>query len=558
MRGAITTFWGKLSGDGPTREWHPLLDHCADVAACCEALLSQTLLGERLSALGGVGALDEAHIARLGVLAALHDLGKYNAGFQRKADDERATCGHVREILALFGGGYDKETERLTWALPVDTFDRWGTDGTAFKLLIAAIGHHGRPHSVDGVIPLKTARIWDADPRHDPFAGIAELVAATRRWFPAAFESGGPPLPTTSRFQHGFAGLVMLADWLGSHVGLFPYSAELHSDRMRVARERARRALEVVGLDLSRPRQALGPTRPGFSTISAHRIPQPAQETTGQLPLDRGGALTILEAETGSGKTEAAILRYIQLFQAGLVDGLYFALPTRTAATQIHGRVRDAVARAFPEGARPPVVLAVPGYLRVDDQEGTRLPGFEVLWNDDPRQRYRYRGWAAESSKRYLAGAIVVGTIDQVLLSTIMTSHAHLRATAASRQLLVVDEAHASDAYMNRLLEEVLAFHLAAGGHAFLMSATLGATRACAAPGRDRGERGVPQARRGESAPVPDDHLRAAGGRGRRSRSLKDHGPSPDGSHPGSSRSRTNPPLSRRMRWRPRPGARGC
>ncbi|MEZ4454914.1 MAG: hypothetical protein R3B09_36020, partial [Nannocystaceae bacterium] len=119
----------------------------------------------------------------------------------------------------------------------------------------------------------------------------------------------------------------------------------------------------------------------------------------------------------------------------------------------------------------------MPGYLRVDEQEGTRLPGFEVLWNDDPRQRYRYRGWAAEGSKRYLAGAIVVGTIDQVLLSTSMTSHAHLRATAASRQLLVVDEAHASDAYMNRLLEEVLAFHLAAGGHAFLMSATLGSTR---------------------------------------------------------------------------------
>ena len=78
----------------------------------------------------------------------------------------------------------------------------------------------------------------------------------------------------------------------------------------------------------------------------------------------------------------------------------------------------------------------------------------------------------------YLAGGIVVGTIDQVLLSTLQTSHCHLRAACLLRHLLVVDEVHASDSYMTRLLEEVLRHHLQAGGHALLMSATLGtATR---------------------------------------------------------------------------------
>ena len=188
----------------------------------------------------------------------------------------------------------------------------------------------------------------------------------------------------------------------------------------------------------------------------------------------------MLEAETGSGKTEAALARFLVLLHAGLVEGLYFALPTRTAATQIHERVVAATKRAFPnEATRPPVVLAVPGYLRVDEAEGTRLPGFKVLWNDDRRERLRHRGWAAEHPKRYLSGAIVVGTIDQVLLSTLQVSHAHLRATALLRHLLVIDEVHASDAYMNRLLEDVLSRHLEAGGFALLMSATLGAeTRA--------------------------------------------------------------------------------
>jgi len=195
------------------------------------------------------------------------------------------------------------------------------------------------------------------------------------------------------------------------------------------------------------------------------------------MSLDRpeAGGITILESETGSGKTEAALGRFVQLFHAGLVDGMVFALPTRTAATQIHRRVVQSIERAFPDPSlRPPVVLAVPGYLQVDDVTGKRLPGFDVQWTDDPIAQRRHRGWAAEQPKRYLAGAVVVGTIDQVLLSSLRVGHAHLRATALLRQLLVVDEVHASDAYMNRILEEVLRFHVAAGGHAFLMSATLG------------------------------------------------------------------------------------
>ncbi|HFE43970.1 MAG TPA: CRISPR-associated endonuclease Cas3'', partial [Nannocystis exedens] len=480
MQGAITTFWGKLDNEeGQARSWHPLLHHCADVAACAEALLANTLLGARMAAWGNLEGLNAEHIARLSVLAALHDIGKYNGGFQAKSGDcaKVARCGHVREVLALFGENFSEQTDRLVEVLPISEFELWSLDPcSTFELLVAAIGHHGRPYTCSRPDNFNASGIWTSKDIDDPFAGIAELVAATRRWFPAAFEPGGLPLPNEATFAHGFSGLVMLADWLGSHRDFFPFSSTLAHDHMPRARTQAQAALLAVGLDVRPARSALGPSRPTFSTISPFPSPQPVQSATGDLPLKAGGSLTILEAETGSGKTEAALLRYIQLFQAGLVDGLYFALPTRTAATQIHRRVVDAVARAFPgQVERPPVLLAVPGYLRVDGSDGRRLPGFKVLWNDDPHQRMRFRGWAAENSKRYLAGAVVIGTIDQVLMSTIMASHAHLRATSLSRLLLVVDEVHASDIYMNRLLKEVLRFHLQAKGHALLMSATLGA-----------------------------------------------------------------------------------
>jgi CRISPR-associated endonuclease/helicase Cas3 len=265
----------------------------------------------------------------------------------------------------------------------------------------------------------------------------------------------------------------MLADWIGSDTRLFPYSHSLDGMRMSFARDSAATALKDLGLNVDASERTDDQGRTSFRRVCpSDSAPRSSQAALLGLPAESGGSISVLEAETGSGKTEAALARFVDLFEEGLVDGMYFALPTRTAATQMHARVRVAAQRAFPHP--PAVVLAVPGYLRVDDADGERqrLPSFDVQWPD--QDRYRYRGWPAENAKRFLVGCIVVGTVDQVLLSALMVNHAHLRATALLRHLLVVDEVHASDAYMVRVLENVLARHLASGGHALLLSATLG------------------------------------------------------------------------------------
>ena len=61
------------------------------------------------------------------------------------------------------------------------------------------------------------------------------------------------------------------------------------------------------------------------------------------------------------------------------------------------------------------------------------------------------------------------------MLAGLQVKHAHLRGSALSRSLLVIDEVHASDAYMTEILKRLLDGHLATGGYAMLMSATLGA-----------------------------------------------------------------------------------
>ncbi|MFW6189817.1 MAG: CRISPR-associated helicase Cas3' [Planctomycetota bacterium] len=475
MKGEPTAFWAKIDWDesGHVTSWHPLKAHSADVAAVAEALLEKTILGRRFARLLGAERPGTAMPARLCMLTALHDVGKVNHGFQERARGGR-TAGHVSPLVDFLAWDEEEKTQ-IVEALGLRRMVGWfGSESELCEFLLATFCHHGRPvRPSAGFQP----RLWRPRGERNPIAGMRAVRQAAERWFPEAFGEKGPPFPTSPAFQHAFNGLLTLADWIGSDEEMFPY-AEGEGDRMPAARGYADAALARLGLDAEGARAGLGPDRPGFEAVCCFE-PRPLQRTCTELPDRAEGSLTILEAETGSGKTEAALARFAQLFHAGLVDGMYFALPTRTAATQLHGRVLKAVRRAFPDpDHRPPVVLAVPDYLGrgpvVDEMEGRRLAPFEVLWPDDERDRWRYRGWAAERPKRYLAGSVAVGTIDQVLLSALQVKHAHLRATSLMRHLLVVDEVHASDAYMWRLLEEVLDYHLSAGGHAFLMSATLG------------------------------------------------------------------------------------
>ena len=62
------------------------------------------------------------------------------------------------------------------------------------------------------------------------------------------------------------------------------------------------------------------------------------------------------------------------------------------------------------------------------------------------------------------------------MMGALRVRHAHLRSSCLARNLLVVDEVHASDTYMTEVIRGLLAAHTGAGGYALLMSATLGST----------------------------------------------------------------------------------
>ena len=469
----ITRPWAKLAhADGTITAALPLIEHVLDVAACGEALLAGGAWRRALAATAGRALTDQDTI-RIVVLMALHDIGKANAGFQARWDPKADRVGHEPQVAALLNDDRLKTAPAAQALLAIRR--EWG----AAPLIPALFAHHGRPREEFGGPPAtggrnltwtKHAQFWRTKDGYDPLAAAAEVIAQVRARYPEAWKDG-PQLPDAPRFVALFAGLVTLADWLGSDTTRFPVEGPYGDAREAM---RVREAAEAVAA------RGLTPlATPDAEFAAAFDLPGPRGVQSEAAAADLG-PVALIEAETGSGKTEAALWRWLDLRRRGEVDGLFFALPTRTAAVQLHRRVQKMLNRVFGKGVIE-AVLAVPGYLRAGDAEGQALPGYEVRWDDGGADSR----WAAERSNRYLAARVAVGTIDQALLGALRVKHAPVRAAALARSLLVVDEVHASDAYMGAVLRQLLANHREAGGHALLLSATLGADARARLLGQD-------------------------------------------------------------------------
>lgn len=448
--------WGKTNDTGEPS--HHLAHHSMDVSAVLEELLNHPVISARLTSAAGA-SLTPAAIAWLAAFAFLHDIGKLSPRFQAKAWPDGIAGGtrsHLGEGLIwadrlvddqpLLGGVAEPLVEPLISA---------GMEDAWFGALLA---HHGRPLPFDDVVtPADPRSVFRDVPGYDWRAEDRQMGEALRLWFPDI--AIDPAFLKSHQLVHFFAGLLALADWVGSDARAFPHILDFDPDYAATARGRAIVALEAIGL--SAPDWPA--TKPTFKNLTGHDQPRGVQKAIADVPPD--ARLVILEAETGSGKTEAALAHFSRLRSEGLVDALYFAVPTRAAAGQLHRRIHEAMTRV----GGPEAVLAVPGMLRAGEAEGKKLPGFKVFWDDERVH------WAAEHPTRFLAAPVAVGTIDQVLLAGLRVKHAPLRAAALSRSLLVIDEVHASDAYMNSIAKPLVEGHVALGGHALLMSATLGA-----------------------------------------------------------------------------------
>ena len=202
-----------------------------------------------------------------------------------------------------------------------------------------------------------------------------------------------------------------------------------------------------------------------------------------EAELPDGPALFLIEDETGSGKTEAALMLAHRLIARGAADGLYVALPTMATANAMFDRLADAYRHLFAPETEPSLALT---HGARDMHTGFRDAVLRGGRREDSYERGRGSGdafdttassacaaWIADDRRRAFLADAGAGTIDQALLAVLPCRHQSLRLLGLSRRVLVLDEVHAYDAYMQREMERLLEFQAGLGASAILLSATL-------------------------------------------------------------------------------------
>ncbi len=447
--------WGKASPDVPGGS-HPAVLHMLDVAAVAMELLETGLCRSLAHDLCQTAPDASLRFEQLALLVAAHDLGKLSPGFQSKVE-------HLAAGLIAAGLPFDLASER----------------------------DHGRVTYFELVDHIETLGAHE-----DAALAAARVVAAHHGWFPEdAWDrrrsAGGAPWPRlralcwrvlaetlqvddldalrspSDAWQVGLAGLTALADWIGSNTDWFPYqpNERASTDYWQRARRRAAHALSALGWT-----GWTSPTPRTFSAIFPGRTPTALQAAIDHLTADpTGPTLLVVEAPTGVGKTEAALTAADHWVGSQRLGGLYYALPTQATSNQMFGRVR-----AFLEGRHPSERIN----LHLLHGHAELHPDFAELRLHSVDQTGRgdasivADGWF-RGRKRGLLSPYSVGTVDQAMLGALQMRHFFVRLTGLARKVVVIDEVHAYDAFMSRILERLLTWLSALGSSVVLLSATL-------------------------------------------------------------------------------------
>lgn len=453
--------WAKADKSGKA---HPLVCHLIDVAQVAQALWDAVLadgMRDHLASILGVSAEETGRL--LAFWAGLHDIGKASPGFQRSrkaAASSLAAAG--LPFPKLFRGRYCPHATISASVLPDLLETETGLEPGLARLVARALGgHHGawpppgelqraRPDDVGG-------KEWTAVRRQL----LRELKALSE---PPSLESAPERLPENTLLTL-LSGLCVVADWVGSMEEYFPYATtpvdtSRYADR---ATAQARRALDELGwAGWAPPTESM--TFQGLFELK----PRPMQEAVAALAerLTEPG-LVIIEAPTGTGKTEAALYLADRWANRCQQRGLYVAMPTMATSNQMFHRVREVLARRYPDSLVNLHLIHGQARWR-EDMENLRLGTAEE----------REGGTVAAMAwflprKRTLLAPFGVGTVDQALLSVLQTRHFFLRLFGLSHKTVVFDEVHAYDTYMSAIFQRLLGWLRRLGTSVVLLSATL-------------------------------------------------------------------------------------
>ena len=186
--------------------------------------------------------------------------------------------------------------------------------------------------------------------------------------------------------------------------------------------------------------------------------------------------LFILEAPMGCGKTEAALMGADILAAKTQRSGIFFGLPSQATANGIFPRIMQWAEKQSQEDYHSIRLIhgsAVQNSVFAGLRKG--IPAHAVM-PDDADSGLIAHSWFS-GSKQACLDQFVIGTADRLLMMALKRRHLMLLHLGLSQKVIVIDECHAYDTYMNQYLEQALRWLGSYGTPVILLSATLPAQR---------------------------------------------------------------------------------
>lgn len=484
MSEIFKAFWAKKS-DVHGFQWLSLHQHLLDTKNVIGALFNQWLNeGQRQLLVHAMGDISEDEALRtIQFIGATHDLGKATPVFQKKIVYRHTSPTELDNVLmdrlAHYGfEGLNELNLYSTQETKHAVAGQWLLENYGINRSVSTIigAHHGVP-ATETAVEIQTSYLKHYYQSENKQSEIYQLWDQSQReiieW---ALSSCGfssvEELPEINQYgQVLISGLLIVADWIASNDRYFPLIS-IEQQEVQDQNQRIQQGWSSWYADVSFDWDfsdivtvsEIFQERFGFQPREVQKIFAETIQQTSEP------GLYILEAPMGIGKTEAALAGVELLAEKTHREGLFFGLPTQATSNGIFKRLEEWLERVPELFGNAKSIQLMHGKAMLNDDYAS-LPESHHI-SEDTEAEVITNQWFS-GRKTGVLERFIVGTVDQFLLAALKQKHLAMRHLGFSQKVVVIDEVHAYDAYMNVYLYRALEWMGAYRVPVILLSATL-------------------------------------------------------------------------------------
>ncbi len=480
-----TTFWAKKDEHKGNNEWLPLKVHLEDTSRVCGFLWDHWLCDGQRQIISGENDQNIGRQVML-FLGAIHDLGKATPAFQTKSSGlmksdldyellERLERTGAKGITNMRLANAGSSPHNIAGEALLRYFDERFCHPEDICSIVG--GHHGRPVSKDIIskqlISYKTnyfqserdsdflRTLWEKNQRKI-LSWAIELAGFTS-------PSEIPILSVPAQVQA--LGLLTMADWIASNTKYFPLM-HIEEENMIDSRER----LENGMIKWFKTYGWITYNQFDTKTAFEHRFgftPRPVQKIfIDTIASTQKPGLFILEAPMGMGKTEAALMGAEELAYKADRKGVFFGLPTQATSNGIFPRIQSWLQNISKDNDSKNELRLIHGKAHLNSEYVKLINSSDIASDSNEYEAFVTNQWFS-GKKTAIMDDFVVGTVDQFLMIALKQKHLALRQLGFAKKVVIIDEVHAYDAYMNQYLQMALTWMASYRVPVILLSATL-------------------------------------------------------------------------------------